>query len=133
MTCTGMSYAAVLRFCCCRMLRILGVRSDDVCLTAVASGVLMLSWFDILLLCTSHTHIHRDYWHKGESLEHGCRCIGTANLLRIDLVAARLSGCFCKQTKTGLFLVVLSAYNSAHFTYRSTHTYTQRSTVRGCH
>ena len=47
-------------------------------------NVEMLSWFDLLLLCTSHTHIHRDYWHKGESLEHGCRCIAAAVLLYTD-------------------------------------------------
>ena len=36
----------------------------------------MLSWFDLLLVCTNHTHIHRDYWRKGKSLKHGSH--GTA-------------------------------------------------------
>ena len=38
-----------------------GMSSDDACLT-VALDVLILSWFDLLLPCASHTHIHRDYW-----------------------------------------------------------------------
>ena len=50
------------------------------CLT-VALDVLMLSRFDLLLLRTSHTHIHREYWHKGESLERDCRCAASAALL----------------------------------------------------
>ena len=41
----------------------------------------MLSWLDLLLLCANHTHMRRDYWHKGESLEHGCRCTAAAVLL----------------------------------------------------
>ena len=54
--------------CCCGcMLRIPGMRSDVVCST-VMLDLLMLSWFDFLLLYTSHTRINRDYWHKGESL-----------------------------------------------------------------
>ena len=64
-------------FCCC-VLRIPGVRSDDVCLIA-GLEVKMLSWFDLLLLCTNHMHIHRD-WHEGESLEHRCRCTTAAVL-----------------------------------------------------
>ena len=39
--------------------------------STVELDVLMLSWFDLLLLCTGHTHIHRDYWHKDEILERG--------------------------------------------------------------
>ena len=70
-----------------------GMRSDEVRLT-VASGVKMS--FDLLLLCTNHTH--RD-WHDGESLQHGCHCTAAAALLlyccvHTDVVAARLSGCF---------------------------------------
>ena len=56
-----------------------GMRSDDVCST-VELDVLMLSWFNLLLLSTSHTHIHRDYWHQGESLERVCRCTAAAVL-----------------------------------------------------
>ena len=62
------------------MLHIPGMRSDDVCLT-VALDVLMVPWFDHLLLCISHTHIHCDYWHKGEGLGRGCRCTAAATLL----------------------------------------------------
>ena len=54
------------------------MRSDDVCVI-VALDVKMLPLFD-LLLCTNHAHIlvHRDYWYKGKSLEHGWRCIAAA-------------------------------------------------------
>ena len=81
------------------MLRIPGVRSDDVCSTA-ALRVVMLSWFDLLLLCTSHTHIHDDYWRKGESLRRGYRCtaaaLSAAVLAYTPFVDARLSGCLQK-------------------------------------
>ena len=40
------------------------MRSDDVCLT-VALGTKM--WFDLLLLCTNYTRVHRDLWHKKAS------------------------------------------------------------------
>ena len=53
------------------------MRSDHVCST-VALDVLMLSWFGLGLLCTSHAHMHRDYWHKIESLERSCRCTAAA-------------------------------------------------------
>ena len=44
-----------------------GMRSDDVCLI-VALDVKVLLWFDLLLLlCTNHTHIRCDYWHKREA------------------------------------------------------------------
>ena len=81
------------------MLRTPGMTSDDVCWTA-ALDVLMLPCFDHLLLYTRHTHIHRDYWHKGESLEHGCSCIAAAVLLYTGFVDARLSGCFCRKKNT---------------------------------
>ena len=69
------------------------MKSDDVC-SAVALGVLMSWLLLLLLLCTSHTHIHRDYWHTGERLERGCRCTAAAGLLYTAFVAARLSVCF---------------------------------------
>ena len=53
-------------------------------------------WSDLLLCCcAATTRIHPD-WHKGESLEHGCRCTAAAVLVYTCctvLVAARLSGC----------------------------------------
>ena len=58
------------------MLRIPAMKSDEVCSTFTL-GVLTLTCFD-LLLRTSHTHIHRDHWHKGESLDRGYRCTATA-------------------------------------------------------
>ena len=48
-------------FCCRYMLRVPGLRSDDVRLTA-ALDVFILWWLDLLLLCTSHTYIHEDCW-----------------------------------------------------------------------
>ena len=49
--------------------------------STVALDALMLL-FDLPLLCASHTRIYRrDYWHKGESLERGCRCTAAAVLL----------------------------------------------------
>ena len=82
-----------------------GMRSDDVCWMA-ALDALMLSWFDLVLLCTSHTHC--SYWHSGESWEHGCRRTAAA------FVAARLSGCFYRKTQhnPSLFLIVLCACES---------------------
>ena len=47
----------------------------------VVLDVLMLSRFDLLLRCTYHTQVRRDCWHKGESLECGCRCTAVAVLL----------------------------------------------------
>ena len=75
------------------MLRIPGVGSDDVCV-AVTLRVITLSGFDILLLCTSHTHVHRGYRRKGERFWHGCRCVAAAVPLCTDFVAARVNGCF---------------------------------------
>ena len=97
------------------------------CVLTVALDVLMLSWSDLLeLLCTSHTHIHpRDDWHKGYSLEHGCRCIAVAVLLYTEFVTATWCGCFCKR-KTPLFLTVLCANGSTHSAYRSVHSQTQK-------
>ena len=105
------------------MLRIPGMRSDDVYWTVALD--------DLVLLCTSHTHIHRDYWHKGETLEHGCRCTAAAVLLldccisvtSTDFVAAGLNGYFCKTKSTALLDRFLCAYGS---TYSSTHTYIQK-------
>ena len=66
----------------------------DVCLTTVAVNVLMLSWFDPLLLCISHTCVRRDFRPRSKSLEHGCRCIAAVVLLYTDINAVRLSDCF---------------------------------------
>ena len=49
-----------------------------------------------------HTRIHRDYWHKRKSLEHGCCSIAAAILLYAGFVTERLSGCIKKQTHTVL-------------------------------
>ena len=112
-----------------------GMRSGDMCLT-VALDVLMLSWSDLLLLCTSHMHINRDLWHNGESLERGCRCTTPAVLLLLYtvFVAARLNGCFCKKNPPLLWLV-FCVYDNTHPThiYTEAHTNTHRSTVRDCH
>ena len=51
------------------------------CSTTVALDLLMFSWFDLVLLCTSHKRMYLDYWHEGESLERGCRCTAAAVLL----------------------------------------------------
>ena len=67
-------------FAACCILRIPRMRLDDACLT-VALDVLILSWFDLLLLCTRHTHIHHDYWHKGEILDCGGRRTAATVLL----------------------------------------------------
>ena len=55
--------------------------SDDVCLI-VALDLKML-WFD-LLLCTNHTHVHRDYLHNGKSLKHNCRCAAASGVLLLS-------------------------------------------------
>ena len=58
------------------------MRPDDVCLIVALKDLKMLSWFDLLLVFTNYTHVHRDsYWHKAESLEHGCRRTAAAVLL----------------------------------------------------
>ena len=64
------SYFFLLAACC--MLCVPGMlRFDDVRLIG-ASGVNMLSWFDLLVCATTtHTYIHRDYWHRWKSLNHG--------------------------------------------------------------
>ena len=74
----------------------------------------MLPWFDLVLLYTNHTHMQRDHWRKGESLERVCRCTATAvplplyccrctavAVLYIEIVTAKLSGCFYEK-KTAL-------------------------------
>ena len=103
MTCTGMSYTAILLslliyasytwyevrrcefdYCCIGRLNVVTCRGSISC------------------TCSPATHIHPDYWHKGESLEHGCRCrcIAAALLLYTDFVAARLSSRFCEKNNT---------------------------------
>ena len=64
------SYFFLLAACC--MPCVPGMlRFDDVRLIG-ASGVNMLSWFDLLVCATTtHTYIHRDYWHRWKSLNHG--------------------------------------------------------------
>ena len=65
----------------------------------VALGVKMLSWFDPLL-CTSRTHIHRDYWLKGMGLKHGWRGTAAAVLLLcIAIVTAHRSAQTCTYTQ----------------------------------
>ena len=86
-------YAVLLLPLLCT-LRAHGMRSDDVCLIIALDVV-----FDFLLLCTSHTHKHRDCWPKGGGLEHGCRCIAAAGMMYAAVVAHRLSGCFRKLKK----------------------------------
>ena len=63
------------------MLRISGMRFDDARLTTAALYIrvnvlimyqVVLSCFDLLLLCTSHTHIRRDCWRA-------IRCESTIN------------------------------------------------------
>ena len=86
------------------MLRMPGMKSDHVCLTA-ALVVLILSWFDLLLLCTNHTHvcnmtagIKARAWSMAAVvtllLLLRCCCI---LLSHTDFVAARLSGFFAKK------------------------------------
>ena len=79
-TCTGLTCSTACA--AAGMLRVPGMRFDDVCMTG-GLGVFTLSWFDLLLLRTSNTHItNRGYdWHKGGSLEHRCRCTAVAVLL----------------------------------------------------
>ena len=77
---TGLSYSAEVQLLHCCMPYVPGMRSNNVYST-VAPNALVLSWLDLLLPCTSHTHIHRDYWHKSESSKRGCRCIAAAVLL----------------------------------------------------
>ena len=68
--------------------------------SAVALDVCMLSWLDLLLLCTSHTHIHRDFF-LAQKRELGARlplyrcCCTAVVLLYTAFVAAGLSGWFC--------------------------------------
>ena len=50
------------------------------CVRDCCIGRLEMSRLD-LLLCTNHTHIHRDDWHKGMNLQHGCRCAAAAVLV----------------------------------------------------
>ena len=87
--CTGLSYGTDFA------LRIPGMRSDDVCST-VALDVLVLTWFDPLLLCNSHTHVTPRL--LAQRREVGARlplyrCYCTA----VHFLAARLSDCFCKK------------------------------------
>lgn len=52
--------------------------SNDVCLTVALDVLLMCC--DLLLMCTSYTHMHGDYWRKAERLAHSCECIAGAVL-----------------------------------------------------
>ena len=79
MICTGLIYSRFCSFCMRRVPYEVRRSVFDCCVGRV--NHIMLSWFDLLLLFTSHTPIHGDYWHKGESLERGCRCTAAAILL----------------------------------------------------
>ena len=72
MICTGMSYSSQYCVCRCCMLRMAGMRSDDVCLI-VALGVLLLKCVgrgSISCCCAPATriYIHRDCWPKKREL-----------------------------------------------------------------
>ena len=41
----------------------------------------MLSWFDLLLLSTNHSHVQHGYWRRGKSLKHDWSCTAAASLL----------------------------------------------------
>ena len=71
-----------LMFFRCRcVLRAPGMEVRQGVFFIVALDEKMLSRFDLLLLCTNHKLIRRDYSHKGESFEHGCCCATAAVLL----------------------------------------------------
>ena len=117
MTCTGLSYGTEFVDTVCFAYLMCG---STMCVRLL--DVLLLSWLDLLLLCTSHNHIHCDYWHKGESLERGCRCTAAAVLLLYcSILLLWLLGWASVSAKTNppLFLIVLCGYAST----QPTHTY----------
>ena len=123
MICTCLSFYTDIAAAEC--LRVRGIRFDDVCST-VALDVFISSWLDLLLLCTSHTHIHRDY-HKSESLGRSCRCAAAAVLLYTAFVAAKLSGCLQKQVHRSFDHFVCLWQHTPHpHIYRSAHAYTHK-------
>ena len=78
------------------------MKSDDVC-SIVAMDVLMLSWFDLLLLATRPytvtTGTKARAWSAASVLPLLIYCCCTADTV---FVVARLRGCLCKKKSTAL-------------------------------
>ena len=88
MICACINYKYCFCCRCCCMLRVPGsMRGDYVCLTINALFVLIMSWFDLLLLCTSHTHT-RTPWLLAQRREPGARLpvVSLADVLLYMLV-----------------------------------------------
>ena len=110
------------------------------CSTA-ALDVLMLSWFDLLLWFTSHTHMHRDMtctgteagdWSAAAVVPLLLYCCRTAVCWFCGCQAERLLFC---ENNPPRFLIILCAGDSTHttriYTEVQTHIHIHRATVCG--